>query len=242
MSKGLWPCALLTVLLAGCQHDQVVRLDSTRPGRTTYVSRDVAPARTSRGTDLAVHSRRDWATVAPISMRLDPMGKVTRITVHHSGELNEMNSDNQVIEYLRNVQSSQSRPKASGGLGAGDLAYHFIIDRNGVTWEGRSLNYQGAHAGNSDANRGNIGICVLGNFDVQYPNDRQKESLKTLLGRLMDRYSLSGSDIYTHREIRVSYGLASTECPGTRLQPFVNQMRRELKTRSTVTLARNSGR
>jgi N-acetyl-anhydromuramyl-L-alanine amidase AmpD len=155
------------------------------------------------------------------------MGKVTRITVHHSGEVNDMNSEQEIITHLRNVQASQCRTKAAGGLGAGDLAYHFIIDRNGETWEGRSLDYQGAHAGNSLANRGNIGVCVLGSFNVQYPNERQKDSLKALLRRLTQRYGLTEREIYTHREIRAYYGLAATECPGSHLQSVVDAMRRE---------------
>ena len=197
---------------------------------------------TSRSGDLAEHSRRDWASVAPIASLLDPMGMVTRITVHHSGEVNEMNSEEDIIAYLRCVQSSQCRTKASGGLGAGDLAYHFIIDRNGDTWEGRSLRYQGAHAGNSTANKGNIGICVLGNFDVQYPNERQKQSLKDLLNRLTERYGLTSAEVYTHREIKAYYGLPTTECPGSHLQVVVDSWRRAPARRGPMTLARDTRR
>lgn len=212
---------LLSLAVIGCQSEQTVILDST-PTESAASSRSSKPPR--RG-NLADRSRSAWASVAPMTGRLDPMGQITRITIHHSGEVNDLSSNMDIISHLRRVQSSQCRTKSSGGLGAGDLAYHFVIDRNGVTWEGRSLRYQGAHAGNSTANRGNVGICVLGNFNVQYPNARQKKNLRELLTRLMKRYELSDRDIYTHREIRAYYGLSATECPGTHLQSAVDAMR-----------------
>lgn len=244
MFRWIWPSALAVALLAGCESDKVLVLDSTPTGSTArrVVSRGGTSSSSGSSGVLTEHSRGDWARVAPIADRLDPMGKVTRITVHHSGEFNDMDSETEVIAHLRAVQSSQCRSKAAGGLGAGDLAYHFIIDRNGDTWEGRSLSYQGAHAGNSTANRGNIGICVLGNFNVQYPNERQKQSLKELLSRLTERYGLSSSDIYTHREIRAYYGLAGTECPGTHLQSVVDSTRRGSMGRGSAALARDSRR
>ena len=214
-------CLLLSLAVVGCQSGQVVILDSTPP--ESPVSSRI-PKTPHRGS-LADRSRNTWAEVAPMTGRLDPMGQITRITVHHSGEVNDLSSDMDIISHLRRVQSNQCKTKASGGLGAGDLAYHFVIDRNGVTWEGRSLRYQGAHAGNSTANRGNVGICVLGNFNVQYPNARQRSNLRELLVKLTKRYALSDRDIYTHCEIRAYYGLSATECPGIHLQSAVDAMR-----------------
>jgi hypothetical protein len=255
LSKWLWLFIVGILALTGCAPDQVVLLDSTPAERTpgpvvTHSTRSTVPGspRVAQGTSvspkgsLAEHSRRDWAEVAPIAMRLEPMGKITRITVHHCGEVNDLDSEPQIIDYLRRTQSSQCRTKAAGGLGAGDLAYHFIIDRNGETWEGRSLSYQGAHAGNSTANRGNVGICVLGNFNVQYPNDNQKASLKALLNRLTTRYDLGADDIYTHREIRAYYGLSATDCPGNHLQSVVDGMRRGFKSGRSVVLVREARR
>lgn len=161
--------------------------------------------------------------------RLDPMGTVTRVTVHHSGEANNMQSEAQIAQQLEEYRVSQSRSAASGGLGAGDLAYHFVIDRRGVVWEGRPLCYQGAHAGNSLANRGNVGVCLLGNFNVQNPNSDQTRALRDLLNKLMARYRLAGSDVYTHREVKAQYGLATTDCPGTYLQQEVATLRYQLK-------------
>ena len=241
VSRWVKLSAFLLLFLAGCYSDKPLVLQSTPADRAISPAKAYNVVNPAKGGDLADHSRRDWARVAPISDRLDPMGPVTRITVHHSGDFNDMNSEEQIVAHLQAVQSSQCRPKSAGGLGAGDLAYHFIIDRKGDIWEGRSLNYQGAHAGNSAANKGNIGICVLGNFDVQYPNDRQKQSLKALLVRLMDRYGLANTDIYTHREIRADYGLAGTDCPGTHLQPVVDSLRRG-SLGGSVTIARASRR
>ncbi len=239
MDKWVWTGFLGLMLLAGCQQDQALILDSTPRTRTP----ETTAGRTSAGSDnFAEHKRTDWATTAPIAGRLDPMGEVTRITVHHSGEVNELNSEADIVAHLRGIQTSQCRSKASGGLGAGDVAYHFIIDRNGEVWEGRSLRYQGAHAGNSTANRGNIGICVLGNFNVQYPSPHQQESLKELLERLMTSYNLDANNIYTHREIRAYYGLSATECPGRNLQSVTETVRQGFTGGRSTTLARQTRR
>ena len=189
VSRWVKLSAFLLLFLAGCYSDKPLVLQSTPADRAISPAKAYNVANPAKGGDLADHSRRDWARVAPISDRLDPMGAVTRITVHHSGDFNDMNSEEQIVAHLQAVQSSQCRSKSA-------------------------------------ANKGNIGICVLGNFDVQYPNDRQKQSLKALLVRLMDRYGLANTDIYTHREIRADYGLAGTDCPGTHLQPVVDSLRR----------------
>jgi len=218
-------CVLVAWATAGCQGGGALRLASTPTGSRAVSSE---PKREEAGS-LSDRSRDDWANVGPIGGKLDPMGQITRVTVHHSGTTNDLVTESEIIDYLRRVRTSQCRSKSDHGLGAGDLSYHFVIDRKGVTWEGRSLRYQGAHAGNSVANRGNVGICLLGNFNVQYPNDAQVTALRELLVKLRGRYGLSDRDIYTHREIRAYYKLSGTECPGTHLQSTVETMRLGLR-------------
>jgi len=179
-----------------------------------------------------VHPRREWANAAPIVSRLDPMGTPTCITVHHEGDYASPMSQSYVCGHLRAIRTQQIKTKASGGLEAGDIAYHFIIDPSGNVWEGRSLQYQGAHAGNFYANRGNIGICLLGNFDAQTVPEAQRQALRRLLVTLMKRYRLSASAIYTHREVKRRFGLPPTECPGRNLQVYVDSLRTQFRVAS----------
>jgi len=177
---------------------------------------------------LPLISRASWTDEAPILSRLQPMGEPWRITVHHEGtDPEEVMDVEAVAERLRTIARVHERAPSHGGLGAGDLAYHFVIDRSGRLWQGRSLTWQGAHAGNGTANEGNIGIVLLGNFDLQEPSPAQLASLRGLLQELCARHQISPEHIYGHDEIKARYGLPPTRCPGRFLSSWLAAYRRQ---------------
>src|SRR5262249_34581476 len=102
-------------------------------------------------------------------------------------------------------------------LHAGDIGYHFVIDRDGRLWEGRSLKYQGAHV--KDNNEHNIGIMTLGNFDLQSPTSAQLTTLKHTVSTLARQYNAPPTHTYTHQEI------TPTRSPAPTLQPRTAAMR-----------------
>lgn len=180
--------------------------------------------RPSINIPFQIMPRLAWCRSNPIISRLVPMGRITKITVHHEGmDAADECSLTEVKQELRLIQRGHEQR-----MHAGDIGYHYIIDYNGRVWEGRDLCWQGAHAGNNDANRGNIGIVLLGNFEVQHPSEAQLAQLRQLLDFLMSKYSVSPSKVYTHREIKKAFGLAGTDCPGRYLQSEMNSMRRRL--------------
>ncbi len=184
----------------------------------------VVPFRPSVRPPFEILPRLDWCRSNPIVNRLVPMGHITRITVHHEGmDAAEECSLSEVKQELRTIQRGHEQR-----MRAGDIGYHYIIDYNGRVWEGRDLCWQGAHAGNNSANKGNIGVVLLGNFEVQHPSEAQLAQLRTLLDYLMSKYDIPPSKVYTHREIKRLYGLDGTDCPGRYLQSEVNSMRRRL--------------
>ncbi|HMB95683.1 MAG TPA: peptidoglycan recognition family protein, partial [Tepidisphaeraceae bacterium] len=71
----------------------------------------------------------------------------------------------------------------------------------------------GAHAKTPD-NRFNdfgIGICLVGNFDIERPTPRQMQSLAKLTAYLMRTYNISESNVLGHRDTK------PTDCPGRNL-------------------------
>jgi hypothetical protein len=162
-------------------------------------------------------SREAWRADTPIPSRLRPMGRVSRVTIHHEGNPEPWISDSTaaVAARLRQIQDWHRR-----NLRAGDIGYHFIVDRAGRVWQGRSVQYQGAHVGGR--NEHNIGVMVLGNFEIQQPTAPQVTALATLCGMLVEGYGISRGDLFAHRD------LASTCCPGKRLLPHVNRMKHTL--------------
>jgi len=164
--------------------------------------------------ELNAIPRARWAKANPILGRLEGMGGIDRITVHHEGykvvTFDDYTRTAERLEAIRNSHLSRMR--------AGDIGYHYIIDRAGRIWEGRPLQYQGAHAGGVN-NQRNIGVMVLGNFDRQDPTSAQMNTLLSTVRTLRRQYNVSSDRIYTHQE------LAPTRCPGTALQPRMVRLR-----------------
>ena len=170
-----------------------------------------------------IHPRSDWSESPPIESRLEEMGKVTRLTIHHAGMDGEEASLEAVYAQLRRIQKSHE-----ARMHAGDIGYHYIIDCDGRVFEGRPMKYQGAHAGNGEANKGNIGIVVMGNFEVEIPSSAQLDSLNLLVEHLMKKHKIPTSRVYTHREVKRLHNLGTTRCPGEALQAKINLMRTRL--------------
>ena len=229
---------VMAILFGGCAgtRNQVnPNLLKVVPKRSEYAPPAVAGPDTVKGPSaqrtppsfsMFIRPKSDWDSTPPNQSLMGLMGKIQCITVHHEGC---QTPNNEVSEYAVKRILQITRKVHERVLGAGDIGYHFAIDRAGRIWEGRPLKYQGAHAGNPTANRGNVGIEVMGNFDKQRVNDAQAAALKWLLLRLMAQYDVGIRDVYTHQEVRHRFDLASTECPGRDLQAWVERFRRSYR-------------
>lgn len=172
--------------------------------------------------EIAVERRSRWNARA-IRSNKDPMAPITRITVHHTGVPFDGTDYGATAAGIRSIQRQHQ-----DGNGWADIGYHFIVDRAGRVWEGRSLEWQGAHAGNPSLNRGNIGVAVLGHFDRQHLTPAQREALVRLLDDLRSRYGIQRSQVLAHGELK------ATACPGSALRHLVD----DYKSRSLALAAR----
>lgn len=163
---------------------------------------------------LQVIPRSSWAKANPVQSRLNPMKGVSRITIHHEGWTSVWFSD--TASTAARIESDRRTHVSDRGWG--DIGYHYIIDRAGRVWEGRSAAYQGAHV--KDNNEHNLGIMLLGNFDYQEPTGAQQESLRRTVSALMGKYKVPAARVMSHQEIQ------PTRCPGKLLQPRFAAMRR----------------
>jgi hypothetical protein len=177
-----------------------------------------APARL-----LSMVPRADWRPETPIPARLETMGRIYRLTVHHSALPFRDNSPSACAAQLRVIQRNHMQHPDRR---YGDIGYHFLIDPAGRIWEGRQLQWQGAHA-RADNNRGNIGVCLLGNFvrggDGQRPTEAQVRTLRQLVASLVERYGIAHDQVLNHSD------LVQTECPGPLLEPVVAGIAQELR-------------
>lgn len=182
------------------------------PNTTTSSSQQTRGAGSGKPGDPI--PREKWAAGAPLVSKINPMLPVNRITIHHEGfpkpiEFTDLPS---CRDHLELVRSSHVNAR-----GWGDIGYHYIVDRAGRVWEGRSIRYQGAHV--RDNNENNVGVMLLGNFDMQQPSQAQLASLAGQIKHLRQQYRVSMNRVFTHQELN------PTACPGRFLQAKVNGMR-----------------
>jgi hypothetical protein len=206
--------------------EQVERASAGLQAVDRLAQRPAGPvARTDRATgpkrpDLpsGVLPRSSWGAAPAGSNITAASGRWRRITLHHSamtalplvrGGLAASASE------LRGIQRIHQQDQDWA-----DIGYHFLIDPAGRVFEGRELRWQGAHAG-SDSSSGrnnnpdNIGVCLLGNFEVERPTPAALASLTQLLEQLRTRYQIPRSELHGHRHFK------ATECPGAHLASWL---------------------
>jgi len=87
------------------------------------------------------------------------------------------------------------------------VGYHYFIEQNGFVTQTRDHNEEGAHT--IGQNRRSIGICLAGNFNLEYPTKEQIKALTQLLTAL--RKEIGDLPARPHRHY------ARTDCFGTNL-------------------------
>lgn len=157
-----------------------------------------------------------WAKGQPIRAQLNPMLPITCVTVHHDG-LDELFWSTRPTDVAARLEHYRVGHLARGWA---DIGYHLAIDRSGTLWQGRAIRWQGAHVQNH--NEGNIGVLVMGNFDLQQPTFAQLKTLQRVIRELRATYGIKRGRVYTHKE----WPDAQTACPGRTLQPRVTDIRK----------------
>lgn len=211
----------LGLIAAGCAESRTTTTmlpgPVWKPREMPPLEEPPAPAAPNPGMLMPnnVIPRSQWATGSPSPSLMNPMLPVGHITIHHDGMEPFFASDQRGTAWRLDLIRRAHREK-----GWGDIGYHFAVDREGRIWQGRQLNWQGAHV--KDHNEGNLGVVALGNFDRQMPTSPQLASLNKCVSWLMKRYHVSMSNVHTHQEWRG----ARTACPGVNLQRYMVAVRK----------------
>ena len=97
------------------------------------------------------------------------------------------------------------------------LGYDFVIGNgkgslDGVIEAGQRWARQmsGSHTLASNMNENGIGICLVGNFEMKKPTDKQMQTALELVRYLRKRYGIPRRNVLGHGEVKGS----STDCPG----------------------------
>ena len=158
---------------------------------------------------------------------------VTHIIIHHTATPNT-DPDwsarvKQIWDYHANEDKGDGYPE-----GWGDIGYNYLIDPNGVIYEGRAGGDDVIAAHASPHNIGTMGIAFLGTFSSVEPTSAALRSAEYLLAWKCDQRDIeplgSGTDyvgtyynfIAGHRDVSV------TECPGDKLYNLLPAIRQNV--------------
>ncbi len=84
--------------------------------------------------------------------------------------------------------------------------YHYYIDKSGKVYQARLDEEEGGHL--KGMNNVSLGICLMGNFNKDFPTKEQEDALRKLLIEKMDKFTIKIDNIYPHRHF------AKTDCYG----------------------------
>lgn len=188
----------------------------------------------------AVVKREDWGCTAQAcpSRGAPSFTTVTHLIVHHSAGNNNAADWAAVVRaiWVLHVQ----------GNGWNDVGYNYLIDPNGVLYEGRAGGdgVLGAHF--SGVNTGTMGVCLIGTYSVLAPRAGSIDTLRALLAWQAQKWRIDpgGRSVHTasglllnnisgHRDAGLSpRASGATECPGNGVYALLPQIRRQV--RSTV--------
>ncbi len=155
-------------------------------------------------------SREEWGSKPqPID---DSRKQVPQwVTVHHAGELWHDGDD--PVVFVRHMQVwGQNRPKLEKpprDTYWPDLPYHFLLAPDGRIFEGRPVDYE-PESNTKYLLSGNIGVEMMGDFNLQRPTLKQIKSCVQLTAWLCQQYHIDLEHVRTHRDAAPD----QTDCPG----------------------------
>lgn len=148
--------------------------------------------------------------------------KVTHLIVHHSAGTNSSSDWAAVVRSIWDFHVNVNLWS--------DIGYNWLIDPNGVIYEGRGDNILGAHF--CGTNTGTTGVCVMGNFMTIAPSAAAVNSLKELFAWKACEAGVAPLGAAYHpssgKTLHVISGHrdgCSTSCPGDLLYPLLPALR-----------------
>ena len=190
----------------------------------------------------AIVTREQWGcTPQSCPARDAPLyTTVTHLIVHHTDGGNTAPDWGAVV---RSIWVLHVR-----GNGWNDIGYNYLIDPNGLLYEGRAGGdgVLGAHF--SGVNSGTMGVAMLGTYIDAQPSAALFDTLKSMLAWQAQKWRVdpTGESLHAasglmlnviggHRDAGISpKATSSTECPGNTAYSFLPEVRRDVLLRTSA--------
>jgi hypothetical protein len=189
-------------ITVGCGAERFCPNDATtRAEMASFLARalhlDPVPV-PARPITVDVVPREGWGAAPPRGSFTEH--EIDHITIHHAWSEGS-GSGPAVFRSWQNYHFS---------LGWPDLAYHFIVGKDGKVYEGRPYTAVGDTATSYDPT-GHFLIVVEGYFDEDVPTPQQLEMLARMIAWASVQFDVPADEIAGHRDY------AATTCPGANL-------------------------
>lgn len=157
----------------------------------------------------------------------------THLIVHHSAGFTNYNDYQWVVAYYWDLHVNTN--------GWSDIGYNWLIDPNGVVYEGRGSGHLGSHF--SCMNSGTLGICFIGNYVSNSPARAGLQKLSEILLYEACQNSINLNDSSLHQSSLLNLRHISghmdanpatvgcpsgTACPGTQLYQKLDSLAQAL--------------
>lgn len=170
-------------------------------------------------------TRSCWGARAP-SGSISQMASLNRAVIHHTANSSDFNTTSQSTSasLVRAVQNYHMDTN-----GWSDIGYHFLADKLGNRFEGRSGSMstlpRGAHDG---VNTNSFGFNVMGYFHTPYnqqPTTAQRAALYDIIAwRMPNGWSPYGAGTYNSKTVGYLCGhrdAVATACPGDLMYTYI---------------------
>jgi len=198
------------------------------PGETIETPDTVSTENTieSRSCPCAppdVQERDDWCPTGDCPESASPgFTNATHLIVHHSAGINEANDWAAVVRSIWDFHVNTREWD--------DIGYNFLIDPNGVVYEGRGRDILGAHF--CGTNSRTEGFCLLGSYTEIPPSEAALETLKETLAwrACAENVNPTGFSFHAPSALVLNHisghrdGCA-TECPGQMTYDLLPELR-----------------
>ena len=167
--------------------------------------------------------RQDWCPAGTCPEISNPNETLpTHLIVHHSAGVNTASDWSAVVRAIWDFHVNTN--------GWDDVGYNWLIDPNGVLYEGRGDNVSGAHF--CGMNSKTVGICMLGDFTNITPTDEAKATLTRLLAWKSCDRAIDPLEVGVHPPSGQVYPYVAghrdgcaTACPGDSFYPQLPSVR-----------------
>jgi len=200
---------------------ELVRIDLYNPGKTEEISTQEGPIAITLDLENRefcpcpqpdFEGRLDWCPSGNCPTDATPVTtSVTHLIVHHSA------GSNTSSDWAARVRSIWNAHVNSNGWD--DIGYNWLIDPNGVLYEGRADNRLGAHF--CGTNGGTMGVCMIGTYTDILPTPEALATLRNLLSWKACKETIDPLDFSFHNSSGLNLFHISghqdgcaTECPG----------------------------